>query len=441
MSQNSICKYLKTFAIHTLGCKVNTYESESMANQLRMIGLVEVDFNKKADVYIINTCSVTNVADAKSRNIISRARKKNENAIIIVAGCYSQTASKEIFQKLNVDIVIGNKYKNDILGLLDIYFSNNKKKYIKIENLLLENEFEKIELDDYKTRTRAFIKIQDGCNFMCSYCSIPFTRGKQRSASLENILNQIQKFIENDFKEIVLTGVNTAGYLDKDNNNFYTLLKSILNIQGDFRVRISSLEPFQITDELIELITNNKHRFCSHWHICLQSGSNNTLKDMNRKYSIEEFRQLINKIRNNDNLVSISTDIIVGFPTETEADFIQSYNFINDLGFSFLHVFPFSKRNGTKAATLKETNDSQVKNDRVKKMLKLSNQLNVKYIKQFIGKDIYVLFEKRDGDFLVGKSSQYFDVYFKMDNDDFLNKICRLKCKKVIGSHVICELP
>ena len=430
----------KTFAIHTLGCKVNLYESESIANQLTSIGLIQVDFTTKADIYIINTCSVTNVADAKSRNMISRARNKNKDALIMVAGCYSQVASDEISKKLKVDIIIGNKFKNNITSLIEEYLENKNNTLIKINNLLMEDEFEDIKLDNYESKTRAFIKIQDGCNFMCSYCSIPFTRGKQRSASKQRIINDIKQFVANGFKEIVLTGVNTAGYLDKDGNNFYDLLKSINKIDGDFRIRISSLEPFQITDEIIELITKNNKRFCRHWHICLQSGCNKTLKNMNRKYSTIQFEELINKIRLIDPLVSISTDIIVGFPSETIEDFDESYNFIKNIQFSFLHVFPYSKRRNTAASRIKDINNPKIKKQNEQKMLNLSKELKKLYLKKFINQEIEVLFEKYDNGYLIGKSSQYFEVCLKSNDKKLLNHIIKLKVNSCFGENLICEL-
>lgn len=253
---------MNTFAIHTLGCKVNLFESNSIRNDLLSNGLIEVPFDSRADVYIINTCSVTNKADSKSKFFIRKAYKNNNDAIIVVAGCMSQV-NKDLMNELNISIQIGNKYKNNIFDLLQNY-KKNKQRIQKIENILLEKEFESNNDFVFLEHTRAFIKIQDGCNFMCSYCIIPFTRGKQRSASLTDIVKQIENLVKNNFKEIVLTGVNTAGYLDKENNTFFDLLKAINDIKGTFRVRISSVEPFQITDEIVDLITSNKNRFCQH---------------------------------------------------------------------------------------------------------------------------------------------------------------------------------
>ncbi|MGL4950604.1 MAG: tRNA (N(6)-L-threonylcarbamoyladenosine(37)-C(2))-methylthiotransferase MtaB, partial [Mycoplasma sp.] len=336
---------MNSFAISTLGCKVNTYESQVIANELKSHGLIEVDFNTVADIYIINTCSVTNKADVKSRNIIRRASKLNPNAIIVVAGCYAQTSADEIQSSLPVDIIIGNKYKNNIYGLIEEYVKSNKK-IKRVENLLIENKFEELNFTSSSNRARAFVKIQDGCNYMCSYCSIPFARGKQRSSSLDKILNQIKDLITDGYKEIVLTGVNTAGY-DDGENKFIDLLKSINSIEGNFRVRISSIEPFQISDEIISIITKNPKRFCNHWHLCLQSGSNKILEMMNRKYTNAEFKNIVEKIRLNSPLVCISTDLIVGFPTETDAQHKESLDFLKEVDMSFCHIFTYSKRKNT----------------------------------------------------------------------------------------------
>lgn len=253
---------MQTFAIYSLGCKVNLYESQAISNELTSHGLIEVDFKALADIYIINTCSVTNIADLKSRNIIRRAKKTNPQAIIVVAGCYSQVASQKIASDLDVQIIIGNKYKNQIYKLLQEYLQTHQL-LTKVENLMLPQTYENFKVDHFSSHTRAFVKIQDGCNFMCSYCSIPMTRGRQRSASMTTVLEQIKTLVDHHYLEIVLTGVNTAGY-DDGQHNFYQLLKAISALPGKFRVRISSVEPFQITDEIIQLMTSRSDRFCNH---------------------------------------------------------------------------------------------------------------------------------------------------------------------------------
>lgn len=426
-----------TFAIHTLGCKVNTYESQVMINDLTSNGYIEVDFNQKSDIYIINTCTVTNVADSKSRNIISRANKLNPNAIIIVAGCYAQTGAEEIKKKLKVDILLGNKYKNNIVQLIEEFYKS-KKQIDKVENLMLEKEFEITNSSSFENRTRAFIKIQDGCNFMCSYCAIPFARGKQRSAKPEYIINQIKEFIKRGFKEIVLTGVNTAGYENGD-CNFYKLLKLINDVDGDFRVRISSVEPFQINNEIIDIIMTNPKRFCNHWHLCLQSGSKNILKQMNRKYSPKDFSELMKKIRSYNPLVCFSTDLIVGFPGETDNDFDESLKFLEKNHMGFCHIFTYSKRKNTAASKLIDLHGN-IKQERFKKAEILNKKLYKQYLEQFINKEIEVIFEKYENGIYIGKSSEYAKVLLKSNDKSLLNKFICVKVNKVVNNELICKI-
>ncbi len=428
---------LETFAIQTLGCKVNTYESQVIINDLLSNGLIQVDFNQKADIYIINTCTVTNIADSKSRNMISRANKLNPNAVIVVAGCYAQTSSAEIKEKLKVDILIGNKYKNNLIDLINDYKSHQKE-IVKVDNLLVEKEFEETLTSSFEDRTRAFIKIQDGCNFMCSYCTIPFARGRQRSAKADNIIKQVKDFVERGFKEIVLTGVNTAGY-DDGETNFYQLLKKIHALPGNFRIRISSVEPFQITDEIIELITLNQDRFCNHWHLCLQSGSDAILDKMNRKYSCEQFMTLVKKIRKLSPTACISTDYIVGFPTETEADHKKSLQFLKDVGMSFCHIFTYSKRKNTAAARLKDLNGT-IKHNRFIEAETLNKQLYKDYLSQFINQEIEVIFEKYENGVYVGKSSEYSKVLVRTNQEGLVNQFIKVKVKQVFNNELICEL-
>lgn len=427
----------KTYAIVTLGCKVNSYESSVIKNDLDSYGILEVPFDSIADIYIINTCSVTNTADAKSRNMISRARKNNPNAIIIVCGCYSQVSSSELKDKYGINILLGNKYKNNIIQVIDEYLTNNVQ-LVKIDNLLVENEFEDTKIESFKDQTRAYVKIQDGCNFMCSYCIIPFTRGKQRSKNFSLLINEISQLVKNGFKEIVLTGVNTAGYND-GTHNFYQLLTAINDLDGNFRVRISSVEPFQITDEIVDLIATNPNRFCQHWHICLQSGSDEVLLKMNRKYSTNQFLELVSKIYKHNPLTSISTDYIVGFPTETDENHLASLDFLKKIKFSKIHVFPYSKRSYTPASRLKQIKDI-IKTERVNDVLKLNKELGLNYIRQFIDKEVEVIFEKQISENnYIGHSGEYFEVLTK-SNLNLENKLCVVKVKRIIQDKAIGEL-
>ncbi len=414
---------LHSFAIYTLGCKVNLYESNTVRNQLLAEGLIEVPFTQKADIYIINTCSVTSRADSKSKNIINRPKRINPNAIVIVMGCYSQTSVQEC-QNLNIDILIGNKYKNNIIELIN-EFNSKKQQLVKVENLMVEKEFEETKISSFKENTRAFIKIQDGCNFMCSYCIIPFSRGRQRSKSLDSIIKEINDLVDCGYKEVVLTGVNTAGYLDNDNNDFYSLLKAINNIKKDFRVRISSIEPFQISDEIINLITSNQDKFCQHWHLCLQSASDNVLDKMNRKYSFDEFLAIVNKIKAKSIDSTFTTDYIVGFPTESEQDHLQSIENIKKINFLDMHVFPYSCRKGTAASQLKQI-DSKVMNKRFDEVESVRKEMQNQVLNSFINKELDVLFETEQNGYWQGHSSQFIKVLVK-SNENLKNKLLKVK--------------
>ena len=427
---------LKTFSIMTLGCKVNSYESNIIQNDLLSYGLIKVPFGEPSDITIINTCSVTNTADAKSRNFINRVNKTNPDSIVLVCGCYSQVASNDLKKDFGIDILIGNKYKNNVIELINEYF-NNHKQVVKIDNLLLEKEFENNQVEVYKDKTRAFVKIQDGCNYMCSYCIIPFTRGRQRSKNFTFLINEITTLVSNGYKEIVLTGVNTAGY-NYETKNFYDLLLAINNLAGDFRVRISSLEPFQINDDIIKLIATNPSRFAPHWHICLQSGSDSVLQAMNRKYTTNEFLTLVQKIYNLNPETAISTDYICGFPTETDLDHQDSIEFVKQVGFLKLHVFPYSPRKFTPAAKLHQVHDAN-KTVRVNEMLKISEQLTNQFIKKFIDKDVWVLFEKYEHQINSGYSGQYFIVNVQ-SNINYNNQLKKVRVKKVIFDQVFGEI-
>lgn len=427
---------LKTFSIMTLGCKVNSYESNIIQNDLLSYGLIKVPFGEPSDITIINTCSVTNTADAKSRNFINRVNKTNPDSIVLVCGCYSQVASNDLKKDFGIDILIGNKYKNNVIELINEYF-NNHKQVVKIDNLLLEKEFENNQVEVYKDKTRAFVKIQDGCNYMCSYCIIPFTRGRQRSKNFTFLINEITTLVSNGYKEIVLTGVNTAGY-NYETKNFYDLLLAINNLAGDFRVRISSLEPFQINDDIIKLIATNPSRFAPHWHICLQSGSNSVLQAMNRKYTTNEFLTLVQKIYSLNPQTAISTDYICGFPTETDHDHQDSIEFVKQVGFLKLHVFPYSPRKFTPAAKLHQVHDAN-KTVRVNEMLKISEQLTNQFIKKFIDKDVWVLFEKYEHQINSGYSGQYFIVNVQ-SNTNYNNQLKKVRVKKVIFDQVFGEI-
>ena len=426
MKKTSLNK-LKTFSITTLGCKVNTYESNIIKNDLLSIGLIEVPFDCCADLAIINTCSVTNTADAKSRNMIRRIKNNFPDAIILVCGCYSQVNVDQIKDDFGIDILLGNKYKNNIIEILNNFFKTNEQ-LVKIDNLLLEKEFENNKIEIYKDQTRAFVKIQDGCNFMCSYCIIPFTRGRQRSKDFNLLINEINTLVQNGYKEIVLTGVNTAGY-NANGKDFFMLLSTINGLPGDFRVRISSVEPFQISNQIIELVCNNPKRFAQHWHICLQSGSDKILAKMNRKYTTNDFLNLVNSIYKMNPNSAITTDYICGFPGETVEDHQNSITFIKKVGFAKIHVFTYSKRSYTPASKFKQVED-KIKSSRVQDILKLSTELEKTFIRKFLNEKVEVLFEKFENNINFGYTSEYFTVFLKSDID-YTNTIQKVQVTEI----------
>ena len=332
-------------AVYTLGCKVNIYESEYVISLLKKNNYEIVDFNEKADIYIINTCTVTNESDRKDRKIINLARKNNKDAIVIVMGCYSQVSNEEI----DADIILGNKDKSKIIEIIEEYIKN-KKKIEKIYDLK-RVDFEEMFIDKFENHTRAFVKIQEGCNAFCSYCIIPYARGGLRSKDEQEAINEITTLVNNGYKEIVLTGIHTGRYGIEKNTSLEELLKKLVQIPNIFRIRLSSIEINEITDGIIELIKNNKI-MAKHLHIPLQSGSNKILKLMNRKYDLEYFINKINEIRKEIPDISITTDLIVGFPNETEDDFNETLETLEKIKFTKIPTFPYSKRKGTPAASM-----------------------------------------------------------------------------------------
>lgn len=398
------------FYIYTLGCKVNSYESRIMTEDLINAGYVEEkDNNIPADIYIINTCSVTNTADSKSLKLIRQAIKKNKDAIIVVCGCLAQ-AKPETVNIEGVDIVIGNKNKSKVSEYINEYVKNKNKKtdIYDISNV----EFETMKLNNFD-KTRAFIKIQDGCNNFCAYCIIPYTRGSARSKPREDILNEIDHLTLNGHKEIVLTGIHTGNYGSEfDNYDFADLLNEIVKIKKLSRIRISSIEITELNDRVLEIIKNN-NVLVDHLHIPLQSGSDEILKLMNRKYDTKYFIEKINKIRKIRPDISITTDVIVGFPNETDKNFNETIETIKKVDFSKLHVFPYSKREGTKAATMEGQIKEEVKKQRVMELLKLSKELENKYMNKFIGKTLTFIPEVYKDGYLIGHTGNYLLIKLK----------------------------
>ncbi len=395
----------------TLGCKVNHYESEVIKDLFIKNKADIVNINQSPDVVVINTCSVTNQSDAKSRKLIRNAKKKNPNCIIVVCGCSSEHHREKLFD-LGVDILLGSNDKTKIPSLVND-FKETQKRYSKFYNLM-EVPFENMNVNEIEGKTRAFVKIQDGCNNYCSFCIIPYLRGKQRNKELKDCINEINELVEKGYKEVVLTGINTGSYgYDKD-YNLVSLIKEISKIKNLLRIRISSIEITEINDEFLkELKINSK--ICDHLHIPLQSGCNLTLKDMNRKYNISEFKETINKIRKVRPLINITTDVIVGFPTETKADFNETIKNIKEINFSNIHVFPYSKRSKTVAAKMKNIVSDKEKKQRVKRLLNLSKDLEENYNKKFLNKEVEVLIENNNEKYSLGHTSNYLRVIIDED--------------------------
>ncbi len=395
-------------AIYTLGCKVNLYESEVIMNSFKKSGYEIVDFEDDADIVIINTCTVTNTSDKKSRNIIRQAVKKHENAVIVVMGCYSQVRSADIKEIDGVDIIIGNTKKSKVVSLVEEYLKN-KKSITEIDNIM-HTDFEAMELDTFETRTRAFVKIQDGCNNFCSYCIIPYSRGNIRSKEKDDVVSEIKCLVKNGYKEVVLTGIHTGHYgKDKYDYDFSDLLSELCKIDNLKRIRISSIEITELDSKFIDVLKNNKV-IVNHMHIPLQSGCDKTLKEMNRKYDTKYYLDKINLIRSIRPNISITTDLIVGFPNETEEDFNTTLSFLRKVKFSKIHVFPYSRRKGTKADLMDNQIDEQTKHKRVKEVLKLSEELEIEYMNKFINTDVLVLIEKYENGIISGHTENYIPV-------------------------------
>ena len=387
-------------------------------------GYQEVDFKQVADVYVINTCTVTNTGDSKSRQMIRKAIRKNPKATICVVGCYSQTAPEEIEKIEGVGVVLGTQYRSDIVKYVDEHLETGEM-VIKVDNVMNLRKFEDLNIDRFKN-TRAFLKIQDGCNNFCTYCIIPYARGRLRSRQKESVLNQAQRLVDNGYVEIVLTGIHTAGYgEDLDDYSFYELLVDLVKIKGLKRLRISSIETSQISDEIIDLIGSNEIIV----HVPLQAGSDATLKRMNRKYTTAEYLEKINKIRSYLPNIAFTTDVIVGFPGETDEEFEETYNFIKQVNYSELHVFPYSPRKNTPAAKMKDQVNDQIKHERANRLLQLSKELNHEFALKQIGKTLKVLFEKRDGEYLIGHAGDYLKVKVKTA-DNLIGEIVTIKIDK-----------
>ena len=416
-----------------LGCKVNSYESEYVISLFKNRGYEITD--SLSDIYIVNTCSVTNQSDAKSRKVINHIIRENKDAIIVVMGCMIE-AHKDYDNK-DVSIIIGNKDKSRVLELVEDYLKNHERKKFLYKDF--DREFEDMFISNMESHTRAFVKIQDGCENFCSYCIIPYTRGKQRSKDKDIVLKEINTLVKNSYKEVVLTGIHTGHYGSDIETTFPELLKEICKIKGLERLRISSIEITELNDDFLDVLKNEK-KIVSHLHIPLQAGCDKVLKEMNRKYLTNYYRDKLKVIRSIRLDISITTDIIVGFPGETEEDFKDTLEFAREMQFAKIHVFPYSVREGTKAATMPNQVPESIKKERVKRLIELSNELEVNYLEKFLNKTVEVLIETSKDNTSIGHTPNYLKVVIKKSIEP--NTIVKVKITERIDNNLkgrVCE--
>lgn len=426
---------MKKAAFYTLGCKVNQYESEAMAELLKNDGYEIVKFEDCADVYIINTCTVTGMSDRKSRQIIRRAKKKNPNAVVVVSGCYAQVAPDEVSQLDGVNLILGTKDRNRIVEILkDV---NNSSQLCCVGDISKNHIFEAMTVSSYSDRTRAFIKIQEGCNQFCSYCIIPYARGPIRSRNMSDVIDEAKQLISSGYREIILTGIHIASYgLDKKGYSLSDLIIELNKIPNLERLRLSSIEPMTLNDEFIEKIRHCK-TLCPHFHLSLQSGCNETLTRMNRKYTVEEYESIVNSIRTHFADAAITTDIMTGFPGESDEEFEKTLLFTEKIGFADAHIFQYSRRKGTPADTMSNQIAPEIKEKRSKLLEATVKKSRQQFLSSQLGKVVKVLFEQKSHDdhrFFEGKTPNYITVRVKTEKD-INNQLLNVK---LISSDVYC---
>ena len=436
----------RTVAIHSLGCKVNSYEAESMEQLLKQAGytIVPFDENITADIYIINTCSVTNIADRKSRQMLHKSKKINPDAIVVAAGCYVNADTKKAAEDNAVDIVLGNNCKINIVEALENYYKdkNNSEMVVDFKE---KQEYEELKLDEVSTHTRAYIKIQDGCNQFCSYCIIPYTRGRIRSRDIDEIQEEVTKLVSKGFKEVVLTGIHLTSYgVDNNKGSLLEVIMRLDKIDGLQRIRLGSLEPRVITDEFAKTLSSSK-KICPHFHLSLQSGCDTVLKRMNRKYTTQEYYDKCCILRKYFNNPAITTDVIVGFPQETEEEFEATKVFLEKVHFYEMHIFKYSRRKGTVADRMEGQVDEKVKTQRSAILLELENKMSKEYRQQHIGKTEEVLIEEivseNGKDYLMGFTPDYIRVKIAcdtaLDNSEYINTIKKVYMKELSDDGIV----
>lgn len=427
---------MKRAASYALGCKVNQYESEAIAELFAEKGYEIVGIDEVADVYVINTCTVTNFGDKKSRQLIRKVKRQNENAVVAVVGCYAQTAPKEIMEVEGVNLVIGTKDRGQIVEMVEEY-RPEKGVENHVTDIMKERVFEPLSIQKLTNRTRAYLKIQDGCSQYCSYCIIPYARGPIRSREAQDVLEEVGRLAENGFKEVVLTGIHVASYgKDSKDTSLLEILRQVHQVEGINRIRFSSIEPNVVTEEFAQTMAELP-KVCHHFHLSLQSGCDRTLKEMNRKYDTEKYRQAAALLRKYLPEVALTTDIIVGFPGETEEDYQECYDFAKEIGFSKIHVFPYSPKKGTPAAERTDQLPNTVKAERSHKLLALSDEMSADFIQNYVGKTVEVLYEKPLGEGMFeGHTSNYIKVHGK-SLEDVSNRIVKTRITHIEGEIAI----
>lgn len=425
----------KKVAFVSLGCKVNQYETNAMSQEFIEAGYEVVDFNDIADIYIVNTCTVTNIADRKSRQMLRRVKDNNKDAILVASGCYAQVGKQELEKIEEIDLIIGNNEKKDIVRIIENYQSAKLQQLNNaiISDVMMQKEYVEFGTTTYTEKTRAVVKIQDGCDRFCSYCIIPYARGRVRSRKLENVINEVEQIVEKGIKEVVITGIHIASYGKdfKENIGLIDLLEKLNQIKGLQRIRLGSIEPTIITEGFVDRLSKLE-KICDHFHLSLQSGCDETLKRMNRRYTTSEFEIVTELLRNKFPNASLTTDIIVGFPGETEAEFEQTYEFLNKIAFYKMHVFKYSQRKGTKAAVMPNQIDGSIKEQRSRRLIELSDKNEQKYNSGYIGKVVEVLFEEKEGEYYKGHTKNYMQVLAKGENLE--NKIVNVRVDDTINN-------
>ena len=436
----------------TLGCKVNQYETNAMAQKFLEKGyqiieeITPENEDIKPDICIINTCTVTNMSDRKSRQMLRRMKEKNPKTIVVAVGCYAQVAKEELAKISEIDLVLGNNEKVEVVKYVEEYINNNINN-VELDDVMYAKEFSDFGDVTYTEKTRAVIKIQDGCDRFCSYCIIPYARGRVRSRKPESIISEITQIASKGIKEVVITGIHIASYgkdfaMSKDNKlanyRLIDLLEEINEIQGIQRIRLGSIEPLLITEEFVERL-KKLEKICHHFHLSLQSGCDETLKRMNRRYTTEQFKEIVRLLRNAYEDVNLTTDIIVGFPGETDEEFIKTYQFLKEIKFYKMHVFKYSPRKGTKAAIMPNQISGDIKEKRSRELIELSNENELEYNKNYIGKEMEVLFEEEKEKIYKGHTQNYILVYCQTDKK-IDNKIENVICKKAEQDHILGEV-